>query len=124
MKREFISVIVPVYNVEYYLKQCLDSIVNQTYRNLEIILVDDGSTDSSGDICDEYAQIDARIKVIHKENGGVSSARNAALDLCTPGGDLVAFVDSDDWLELNMYETLLEQIYLYNADIASCKISI
>ena len=86
MKREFISVIVPVYNVEYYLKQCLDSIVNQTYRNLEIILVDDGSTDSSGDICDEYAQIDARIKVIHKENGGVSSARNAALDLCTPGG--------------------------------------
>ena len=86
MKREFISVIVPVYNVEYYLKQCLDSIVNQTYRNLEIILVDDGSTDSSGDICYEYAQIDARIKVIHKENGGLSSARNAGLDVCTSGG--------------------------------------
>ena len=106
MKREFISVIVPVYNVEYYLKQCLDSIVNQTYRNLEIILVDDGSTDSSGDICDEYAQIDARIKVIHKENGGLSSARNAGLDVCTSGGELIAFVDSDDWLELDMFEVL------------------
>ena len=108
MKREFISVIVPVYNVEYYLKQCLDSIVNQTYRNLEIILVDDGSTDSSGDICDEYAQIDARIKVIHKENGGVSSARNAALDLCTPGGDLVAFVDSDDWIDKDYINSFID----------------
>ena len=123
-KEPLINIIVPVYNTEKYIRKCLDSIVNQTYRNLEIIVVDDGSTDSSGDICDEYAHKDARIKVIHKENGGVSSARNAALDLCTPGGDLVAFVDSDDWLELNMYETLLEQIYLYNADIATCKISI
>ena len=107
-KEPLINIIVPVYNTEKYIRKCLDSIVNQTYRNLEIIVVDDGSTDSSGDICDEYAHKDARIKVIHKENGGVSSARNAALDLCTPGGDLVAFVDSDDWLELNMYETLLE----------------
>ena len=85
-KEPLINIIVPVYNTEKYIRKCLDSIVNQTYRNLEIILVDDGSTDSSGDICDEYAQIDARIKVIHKENGGVSSARNAGLDLCTPGG--------------------------------------
>jgi len=124
-KEPLINIIVPVYNTEKYIRKCLDSIVNQTYRNLEIIVVDDGSTDSSGDICDEYAHKDARIKVIHKENGGVSSARNAALDLCThTWGDLVAFVDSDDWLELNMYETLLEQIYLYNADIATCKISI
>ena len=85
---QIISVIVPVYNVEKYLRQCLDSIINQTYRNLEIILVDDGSTDSSGIICDEYAQIDARIKVIHKENGGLSSARNTGLDVCTSGGGL------------------------------------
>ena len=85
---QIISVIVPVYNVEKYLRQCLDSIINQTYRNLEIILVDDGSTDSSGIICDEYAQIDARIKVIHKENGGLSSARNAGLDVCISGGGL------------------------------------
>ncbi len=123
-KDPLINIIVPVYNTEKYIRKCLDSIINQTYRNLEIILVDDGSTDSSGDICDEYAQIDARIKVIHKENGGVSSARNAGLDICTAEGDFVAFVDSDDWLELNMYEILLEQIHLYNADIATCKISI
>lgn len=85
-KEPLINIIVPVYNTEKYIRKCLDSIVNQTYRNLEIILVDDGSTDSSGDICDEYAQIDARIKVIHKENGGLSSARNAGLDVCTSGG--------------------------------------
>ena len=120
MKREFISVIVPVYNVEYYLKQCLDSIVNQTYRNLEIILVDDGSTDSSGDICDEYAHKDARIKVIHKENGGLSSARNAGLDVCTSGGELIAFVDSDDWLELDMFEVLYTNLKEKNVDMVYC----
>lgn len=83
-----ISVIVPVYNVEKYIRQCLDSIINQTYKNLEIILVDDGSTDNSGQICDEYAVKDNRIKVIHKENGGQSSARNTGLDVCTSGGGL------------------------------------
>lgn len=81
-----ISVIVPVYNVEKDIRQCLDSIINQTYKNLEIILVDDGSTDNSGQICDEYAVKDNRIKVIHKENGGLSSARNTGLDVCTSGG--------------------------------------
>jgi len=117
MKQELISVIVPIYNVEQYLRQCLDSIINQTYRNLEIILVDDGSTDSSGDICGEYAQIDARIKVIHKENGGLSSARNIGLDVCTSGGDLIAFVDSDDWLALDMFEVLYTNLKEKNVDI-------
>ena len=123
MKREFISVIVPVYNVEYYLKQCLDSIVNQTYRNLEIILVDDGSTDSSGDICDEYAQIDARIKVIHKENGGLSSARNAGLDVCTSGGELIAFVDSDDFLAEGMYPAMLSKALQQDFDLVVCDLN-
>lgn len=97
-----ISVIIPVYNVEKYLKRCLDSIVNQTYKNLEIILVDDGSTDKSGNICDEYAAKDKRIIVIHKENGGVSSARNKGLDICI--GDYISFIDSDDWIEEDFFE--------------------
>lgn len=115
-----ISVIVPVYNVEKYIRQCLDSIINQTYKNLEIILVDDGSTDNSGQICDEYAVKDNRIKVIHKENGGQSSARNTGLDVCTSGGDFVAFVDSDDWLESDMYETLYRDMRRTKADIVVC----
>ena len=97
-----ISVIIPVYNVEKYLKRCLDSIINQTYKNLEIILIDDGSTDKSGKICDEYAQKDKRIIVIHKENGGVSSARNKGLDICI--GDYISFIDSDDWIEEDFFE--------------------
>lgn len=105
-----ISVIVPVYNVEKYLPRCLDSIIQQSYKNLEIILVDDGSTDNSGVICDEYAKRDARIRVIHKENGGVSSARNTGLDVCTSGGDCIAFVDSDDWLELDVFDFAAENI--------------
>jgi len=107
MNSPLVSVIVPVYNVAPYLEQCLDSIVNQTYRNLEIILVDDGSTDESGAICDRYAEQDSRIKVVHKENGGQSSARNVALDMMT--GEWVLFVDSDDWIELNTLELLFKQ---------------
>ena len=99
-----ISVILAIYNVAPYLRQCLDSIVNQTYRNLEILCVDDGSTDESGAICDEYAARDARIRVIHQNNQGVSSARNRALSQIT--GQYVYFTDSDDWLELDMLETL------------------
>jgi len=101
-----LSVIVPVYNVENYLARCVDSILNQTYRNLEVILVDDGAKDSSGAICDSYAGKDSRVRVIHKENGGLSSARNAGLDVCR--GEYIAFVDSDDWIEPESYEKMLE----------------
>lgn len=104
--KDLISIIVPVYNVEQYLEQCIDSICGQTYPTLEIILVDDGSTDSSGAICDAYAERDSRIKVIHKRNGGLSSARNAGLEMAT--GEFVAYVDSDDWVELGIYEACIK----------------
>ena len=113
-----ISVIVPIYNVEPYLRKCLDSIVTQTYRELEIILVDDGSPDNCGAICDEYAQRDNRIKVIHKPNGGVSSARNTGLDAAT--GAWIGWVDPDDWTEPDMFSYLLENALKYGADIAVC----
>lgn len=113
-----ISVIVPVYKVEPYLRKCLDSIVNQTYRNLEIILVDDGSPDNCGAICDEYAARDGRIQVIHQANGGVSAARNSGLAEAT--GDWVGWVDSDDWIEPDMYEYMLKNVLEQNADIAVC----
>lgn len=113
-----ISVIVPCYKVEGYLPKCVESIMGQTYKDLEIILVDDGSPDSCPQICDEFARKDSRIKVIHKENGGLSSARNAGLDIAT--GDYIAFVDSDDWLELDMYEVLVSAISETNSDIATC----
>lgn len=100
-----ISVIVPVYKVEQYLDECVQSIINQTYKNLEIILVDDGSPDRCPEMCDEYARQDSRIKVIHKENGGLSSARNAGLDVAT--GEYIGFVDSDDFIDKEMYEKLL-----------------
>lgn len=109
-----ISVIVPIYNVEKYLRQCLDSIVNQTYRNLEIILVDDGSPDRCGIICDEYAGRDARITVIHKENAGVSAARNDGIDLAC--GKWALFVDPDDWLELDCCERVLETANKYSVN--------
>ncbi|WP_288230187.1 glycosyltransferase [uncultured Faecalicoccus sp.] len=116
MRKDRISIIVPVYNVEKYIKRCLDSLTNQTYPDLEIIVVDDGSTDGSGRICDEYAKKDNRINVIHKANGGLSSARNAGLK-CVQG-EFVGFVDSDDYIELNMYECMLKSLKMTNSDIA------
>lgn len=113
-----ISVIVPVYRVEPFLPRCLDSLRNQTYRNLEILLVDDGSPDNCGKICDEYAEKDRRFRVIHKENGGLSSARNAGLDAAT--GELVGFVDSDDWIAPQMYETLLSALIKWDAQLSCC----
>lgn len=113
MNREtMLSVIVPVYNVEAYLPRCVDSILAQTYSNLEVILVDDGAKDASGAICDAYAAKDPRVKVIHKENGGLSSARNAGLDIAL--GEYIAFVDSDDWIEPDAYRHLLEVMEKYD----------
>ena len=113
-----ISIIVPIYNVESYLEQCLNSIINQTYKNLEIILINDGSTDNSGKICDLYAKKDSRITVIHKKNGGLSDARNTGLSIAT--GEYIAFIDSDDFIELNMYQVLYRNAIMYNADIVWC----
>lgn len=115
---ELISVIVPVYNVESYLEKCIESIQNQSYKSLEIILVNDGSTDSSGDICDKYAACDKRIRVIHQKNGGISSARNTGLEVAN--GDYIAFVDSDDYIDFKMYEDLLNILKEYNLDIIDC----
>lgn len=113
-----ISVIVPVYNAEKYLNECVDSILAQTLQDIEVILVDDGSTDNSPAICDEYAEKDSRVVVIHKENGGVSAARNAGLDVVK--GEYVAFVDSDDYIDTEMYEKMFEQITEYNCDVVMC----
>ncbi|MEA1010164.1 glycosyltransferase [Bacillus cereus] len=113
-----ISLIIPVYNAEKFLPRCLESIRNQSYRDLEIILVNDGSTDRSGLICDEYAQKDKRFKVIHKKNGGVSSARNVALSIAS--GAYIGFVDPDDWIEPIMFEKLHELIQKNQVDIAIC----
>jgi len=112
-----VSVIIPVYGAEKYLESCIESVLGQTYTNLEIILVDDGSVDKSGIICDEYAENDHRITVIHQENKGVSAARNAGLDRV--GGDYYAFVDSDDELYSNAIEFLLKDMLEYDADMAS-----
>ncbi len=113
-----ISIIVPVFKVELYLRQCIESIINQTYQNLEIILVDDGSPDKCPVICDEYAALDKRIRVIHKNNGGLSDARNTGLEIAT--GDYIGFVDSDDWISLTMYEELISVAIEYGADISCC----
>lgn len=115
MNKDLITIIIPVYNVEKYLKKCLDSIINQTYKNLEIILIDDGSIDNSPKICDEYAIKDKRIKVIHKRNAGVSSARNDGLNKAT--GQYLIFVDSDDYIELNMVEKIYNNTKKYNTDL-------
>lgn len=113
---ELISIVIPVYNVEPYLNKCLESIINQTYNNLEIIIIDDGSTDNSGKICDSYAKIDQRIKVIHKSNEGQSKARNIGIEMAK--GNFIGFVDSDDYIKTNMFEILFKNIKEYNADIS------
>lgn len=115
---ELISIIVPVYNVENYLAECIESIIRQTHRNLEIILVDDGSTDQSGSICETYKEKDSRIVVIHKQNEGLSEARNNGMDIAK--GEYIAFVDSDDFIHLKMYEFLLQAIKDQDADVSSC----
>ena len=114
-----ITIIVPIYNVEKYIHKCVDSIIAQTYKNIEIILVDDGSTDHCPVICDEYAESDSRIKVVHKENGGLMSARQAGLKAAT--GEYVGFVDGDDWIEPDMYENFADVINKYKPDMALCE---
>lgn len=118
LKRDVISVIIPIYNVERMLCRCIESVRNQTYLNLEIILVDDGSTDRCGDICEDYVDKDSRIKVIHKCNGGLSDARNIGIEFAS--GEYICFVDSDDWLDADMIDLLYRMCVEKNADIAEC----
>jgi glycosyltransferase involved in cell wall biosynthesis len=113
-----LSVIIPVFNVARYLSRCLDSVVNQAYRNLDIILVDDGSTDGSGGVCDDYQKKDSRIRVIHQENKGLAEARNIGLSAAR--GGLIGFVDSDDWIEKDMYGTMINNHLKTDADIIAC----
>lgn len=120
--KDKVSIIVPIYNVEKYLERCIDSIINQTYKNLEIILIDDGSTDKCRNICENYKEKDSRIIVDHKENGGLSTARNRGLDIST--GKYILFVDSDDYICDTMIEELLKLLLKYNADIAHCNFKI
>ena len=111
-----ISIIVPIYNVEKYLDKCVSSILNQTFTDFELLLVDDGSPDRCGEMCDEYAKKDSRVKVIHRKNGGLSAARNSGIDAAC--GKYIGFIDSDDYIEENMYEHLYDVITKYDADIA------
>ena len=113
-----ISIVVPIYNVEKYIHKCVDSIINQTYKEIEIILVDDGSPDNCGSICDEYSQKDDRIKVIHQKNKGLSGARNSGTNIAK--GEYIAFIDSDDYIVSNMYELLLNKILTTKSDVAIC----
>src|SRR5690554_2626737 len=117
-KNGLLSIIVPVYNMEQYIEKCIMSIFLQTYKNIEIILIDDGSTDNSGNLCDKYSVIDPRVKVIHKENGGLSSARNAGLEVAM--GEYIGFVDPDDWIEPTMYETMYSNIKKNKSEICIC----
>ena len=117
-EKALISIIIPVYKVEKYLEKCIQSLINQTYENLQIILVDDGSPDNCGKICDEYAKKDHRIEVIHKSNGGLSDARNKGLEIAK--GEYIGFVDSDDYIEADMYEVLYNLLKQYNADVSIC----
>ncbi len=120
MKKPEISVVVPVYNVEKYLKQCLDSILVQTFSNIEIICVNDGSTDNSRKILEEYKNKDSRIKIVDKKNGGLSSARNAGMKVAV--GEFISFIDSDDWIEPTMLEKLYESMTTHNTDITICAV--
>lgn len=115
---KLISVIIPIYNVELYLNRCMESIVNQTYKNLEIIMVDDGSPDNCPELCEEWGKRDSRIKVIHKKNGGLSDARNMGLSVAT--GEYIAFVDSDDFVDLDMYRYMIDALEKNGADISTC----
>lgn len=115
-----ISIIVPVYNVEKYLNKCVDSILKQTFGDFELILVDDGSPDNSGAICDQYAEEDSRVKVIHKENGGLSDARNAGIEIAK--GNYIGFVDSDDYIDKNMYKQLYDSLTKNDVDLSICGI--
>ena len=118
MEHPLISIVIPVYNGEKYLPACIDSILRQTWENWELLLIDDGSTDRSGVICDEYATKDARILVTHKKNGGQAAARNDGIAMAR--GEYVGFVDADDWLDANMYEEMLKEMESTSADIAIC----
>lgn len=120
MEQPLISVIIPVYGVEKYISQCLESVINQTYKNLEIIVVNDGTKDRSAEIAKEYAAKDSRIKVYDFQNGGLSVARNRGLEIAT--GDYISYIDSDDWLDTKMYETLLEAAMKNDADMVKCGI--
>lgn len=117
---DLISVIVPIYKVEEYLARCVESLINQTYKNLEIILVDDGSPDSCPEICDEYANKDNRIKVVHKKNGGLSDARNAGMQMAT--GEYISFIDSDDYVSLDFIEVLYSTMISQDSDIVECSV--
>lgn len=115
---DLISIIVPIYKVEDYLNRCVDSLLNQTYENIEIILIDDGSPDKCGEICDGYVKLDKRVKVIHKENGGLSDARNTGISAAR--GSYITFIDSDDWINKNYVKVLYELLKSKNADISAC----
>lgn len=117
-EKALISIIIPVYKVEKYLEKCIQSLINQTYENLQIILVDDGSPDNCGKICDEYAKKDHRIEVIHKSNEGLSDARNKGIEIAK--GEYIGFIDSDDYIESDMYEVLYNLLKQYNADVSIC----
>lgn len=115
---KLLSVIIPIYNVESYLDRCMESIVNQTYKNLEIIMVDDGSPDNCPELCDEWQKKDKRIRVIHKKNGGLSDARNKGIEIAL--GDYISFVDSDDYIDLDMYRSMIEALERTSAGISTC----
>lgn len=119
INQPLLSVIIPVYNTSAFLERCLNSVIYQTYMNLEIILVNDGSTDNSLDICNSFVSKDKRIKIINQANGGLSRARNAGLAIAT--GELITFVDSDDWIEPAMYSTLISLLFQHNAEVAGCR---